>query len=184
MYGIVTIVEGTEGDAVSRLWRNLAETHGAGAIAGFNIPHLSYHVAEQYDLAAVRRLVEETAQHSKAFDVPTVGIGFIASPYPITFINLTRTPALSRVHKGLWQDASQAATGVIERYHTDVWFPHVTLSDTPELLGALPFMARELFSESGALAKVSISNLSVVEELEHGHELRLRVPLAAPASGS
>ncbi len=53
MYGIVTIIEGEAGRQVHALWQQWREQFGDQAVQGMSVPHVSYHVAADYDLDAV-----------------------------------------------------------------------------------------------------------------------------------
>ncbi len=59
--------------------------------------------------------------------------------------------------------------------------PRVTLADQGLTLGATPFLAKVL--AGGRLPHtITIDNLAVIEEKPYGHDVCLRVGLAAPRS--
>ena len=183
MYGIVTIVEGAEGAQITRAWEELRAKHGPEATRGHNLPHFSYHVADDYDLTALERLLTRLAGTYAAFDVRLAGIGTLGhGSHRIVYLNVVRSPALASLQDALWDAASAASTGVIDHYHRDVWSPHVTLGDHPILLEQFPELARHL---GGAPVpdRFRVDNLAVIEEMPYGHEVRLRVSLQAPAPG-
>ena len=76
MYGIVTIVEGAVGARVEAVWASLRERHGADVTRGHNVPHVSFHVADDYDLAAVEQLLERVAARQRPFEAPLFGLGY------------------------------------------------------------------------------------------------------------
>lgn len=177
MYGIVSIVEGPLAAQIERAWATLRAKHGPAATHGHNLPHLSYHVAHDYDLPAVDALFKRLAGASPAFDAPLGGLGTIAfESGRIVFLNVRRTPPLSALQDALWDHASAAATGVIDHYHRDTWMPHITLGDHPILLERFPDLARRLGGEP-IPASFRVDNLALIEEMPHGHEIRLRTSL-------
>ena len=97
MYGIVTLIEGTQADWARGLWAGLTAEFGPEAVAGLNVPHLSYHVANDYDLAAVGERLTHVASRTPSFNVPTSGLGF-DGPSCVLWINAVRTPAMSALH--------------------------------------------------------------------------------------
>ncbi len=176
MFGIVTILEGEPGDQVKRLWNDLAASCGADTVGGFNLPHFSYHVADDYNRESVRALLERLASLTEQFTVPAAGLAFNTGPNTILYINMVRTPPLSTLHDAIWDDATTAGTGVEMRYHRDVWLPHVTLSYAPSVLGVLPHLAG-ILREGKLPRKIPINNLALIEETGTGHEIRIRVTL-------
>ena len=178
MYGIVTIVEGEQAKMIRDQWAALGREHGPESVKGLNVPHLSYHVAEAYDLDAASAVLTRLASTTDPFSIPTSGLGFISAPYTVTWINLTRTPALSNLHQLLWDEVGPAASGTVRRYHPERWFPHVTLSDTPVLLGEAQRLSHALL-EGDRFRAIPMNNLAVVEEMESGHEVRFRVDVGA-----
>ena len=177
MYGIVSIVEGPLGAQIEHAWTDLRAKHGPAATHGHNLPHLSYHVADDYDRPALEVLFARLAATQHPFDVPLGGLGTIAfQSARIVFVNVRRTPALSALHDALWDHASAGATGVINHYHPDTWMPHITLGDHPILLERFPDLARRLGGEP-LPTHFRIDNLALIQEMPHGHELRLRTSL-------
>ena len=145
MYGIVTIVEGALGAQIERAWEELRAKHGPEATRGQTLPHMSYHVADDYDLAAVERLFARLAREQRPFDVRVAGLATVShGSERIVYLNVVRSPALTSLQDALWDEASAAGTGVIEGYHRDVWLPHATLGDHPILLERFADLARRL----------------------------------------
>ena len=179
MYGIVTIVEGAAGAQIERAWEDLRTAHGPEATRGHNVPHVSYHVADDYDLGAMDRLFARVAQEQAPFEVRVAGIGTLAhGSNRIVYLNVVRSPALASLQDALWDAASAAGRGVIGHYHRDTWAPHVTLGDHPILLERLPDLARRL--GGGPVPDgFRVDNLALIEEMPYGHEVRLRVSLGA-----
>ena len=179
MYGIVTIVEGAAGAHVERAWEALRTKHGPEATRGHNLPHVSYHVADDYDLAAVERLFDRISREVTPFDALIRGLSTLSHEETrLVYLSVVRSPALAALQDTLWDDATSAGTGVIDHYRRDVWFPHVTLGDNPLVLDAIPELARILEAEPRP-ESFRVDNLALIEEMPYGHETRLRVSLGA-----
>ncbi len=176
MYGIVTLVEGALGESIKGLWEGLASRYGADAVAGFNMPHFSYHIADDYDLERAKALLDRVASETPAFDLQMAGLGVIVHPQSLVFINLVRSAALSAVHAALWDEATDAGTGVIMYCETDSWLPHVTLGEKPVLIEHVAEIG-DHFGDGLFLKPLRVDNLAIIEEMRDGHELRHRVAL-------
>ena len=176
MFGIVTVLEGERGDQVRSLWAELAAAQGPEVTRGHSLPHLTYHVADEYDREAVRALLERLASTTPAFSVRAAGLGFVAREHFVVWLNAVRSPPLTALHEALWDEATAAGTGVYERYGRDTWFPHTTLGDGDLMREALPQLERAL--HEGRLPEtIAVDNLALIEEVASGHELVFRFPL-------
>jgi 2'-5' RNA ligase len=180
VYGVVTLIEGRAGEQVHALWERLRSELGPQAIAEMTTPHMTYHVADSYDLARVRSLFERIAEERRTFEVGTPGIGLISRiGGGVTFLNVSRTPELDELHGHLWDPCCTASEGqVYDRYRAATWMPHVTLSYAPEVQDAAGLLVEAMRAE--ALPRsVPIDNLAIIEDTGEGHRLTLRVPLRA-----
>lgn len=184
VYGVVTLIEGRAGEQVLALWERLRSELGPEAIAEMTTPHMTYHVADAYDLDAIRRLFERTAEDVCSFEVATPGIGIVArADGGVTWLNVTRTPGLSQLHEVLWDASCAASIGrVYERYTAATWTPHVTLSYAPGVQDAAALLVGTMRAE-GLPRSVPIDNLAIIEDTGAGHRLTLRVPLPEAAGG-
>lgn len=136
-------------------------------------------MADDYDFAAVERVFERIAREATPFDARVRGLATLAhDDARLVYLNVVRSPALTALQDALWDDATAAGTGVYDHYHRDVWFPHVTLGDQPLLLSAIPELARILEAEPRP-ESFRVDNLSLIEEMPYGHEVRIRVSLEA-----
>jgi hypothetical protein len=177
MYGIVTIVDGVGLEQIEVLWAELRAEYGDAALEGFSLPHMTYHVADDYDLDGVRALLERLAEAYPAFTAPMRMIGaLVGEAGMVTSLVPTRTPQLSALHEALWAPASELGTNVIDRYAADGWTPHVSLAYEPAILGAAPRIAEAM--RGGRLpTTLEVDNLSVIEEQPYGHDRVIEVPL-------
>ena len=184
MYGIVTIVggiggvDGGGGEQIEALWAELRADYGDAALEGFSLPHMTYHVADDYDLDRLRAVLDSLAAAQPAFTVPMHTVGaLVGEQGMVTSLVPTRTPQLSALHAALWGPASAVCTGLVERYGPDSWAPHVSLAYEPRILEAAPRIAEAM--RAGRLpTTLEVDNLSVIEEQPYGHDRVIEVPLA------
>lgn len=177
MYGVVTIVEGEAGAKIRALWARLAAEHGSEITAGHSVPHLSYHVADDYDRAAVEALFGRVAATFGPFPASHFGVAAGAlEEFAGVALPVARSPRLSQLHEALWDPCSVAATNVVQRYASELWFPAVALGGEPLFRKAPPLLqgwVREGLLGDGFL----VNNLALIEEVPSGHEVVLRVGL-------
>ena len=178
MYGIVTIVDGVGRAQIEALWAELRTDYGDAALEGFSLPHMTYHVADDYDLDGLHELLQRLAAGQPAFTAPMRTLGaLVGEQGMVTSLVPARTPALSALHAALWEPASALGTNVVEHYAPAAWTPHVSLGYDPRILEAAPRMAEAM--RAGRLpTTLEVDNLSVIEEQPYGHDRVIEVPLA------
>lgn len=120
-------------DADGRAWiegalARLPDGLGAEGDGGSGI-HLSYHVADEYAPVLTERVLPQVAGSQAPVTVRPSGLTVFTEPRPIVCASIVRSPALSRVHRAIWDAASRHATGTVDRFAPDRWAPHVTLTD-------------------------------------------------------
>lgn len=181
MYGIVTIVDGVAREQIEALWAELRADYGEAALAGFSLPHMTYHVADDYDLDALRALLERLAAAQPVFSAPMRTLAALVGEQDtggvVTSLAPTRTPQLSALHAALWEPASALGTNVVAHYAPEGWAPHVSLAYDPRILEAAPRIVAAM--RAGQLpTTLEVDNLSVIEEQPYGHDRVIEVPLA------
>lgn len=177
--GIVTLVEGEALTQVAALRALLEEAVGAPAVRGSRVPHLSYHVAQDYDLPAVDALFARLGAETAPFQVRTPGLLFLRHG---VWLEATRPPQLTALQDALWDEASTAGTGVEQRYHRDRWAPHVTLAERDPGLEFAPAL-RDAFHRELVPAAMTIANIALIEETDTGHDILRRTTLAGAGQG-
>ena len=177
--GIVTLIDGEAEEQVRVLWSQVEAKLGPDAVAEMNTPHTSYHVADDYDRAAVEAVVLSSASATAPFQLPAPGIGLVARDEGCgTWINLARTPQLNSLHDALWGPACAASRGTVyDRYAAPTWFPHVTLSYSP-LVQEAPDLV-EAMREGRLPTTVEINNVALIKDTGHGHEIVMRFDLGS-----
>jgi 2'-5' RNA ligase len=124
MDGVVSLLDTQHCKAIDRLRDELASKFDVHIA---ECPHISYQVAEQYDLAALRLAVAQLAQKCASFQVLTAGLGCFTGAQPIIHMPVVRSSVLTELHQQIWQIVSPLSSGASPHYRPDCWIPHITL---------------------------------------------------------
>lgn len=140
MHGIVTVLAEPHHGWVESLWQALQQRFGVGRPEATSVPHFSYHVAPEYDMARLKAVLVETAVTIPPFTVRTTGIGIFPGELPVLYLPVARSPQLQALHTALWPRLQAVAQGSLDYYAPQNWFPHITLGHndiTPDQLGPI-----------------------------------------------
>jgi 2'-5' RNA ligase len=128
MHGIVSLLDQRHATQVATVWTSLQDRLGRQGMDVPPFPHVSYHVAEQYEVALLEPIVRAFAAHTAPVEVVTTGLGiFTTGLQPVLYITVARHPGLSALQAALWPTLAALSAGIIEYYHPDQWVPHITL---------------------------------------------------------
>lgn len=179
MHGIVSLLDEDHYEMVEDIWAGLEESLGVRGIYTTPFPHFSYHVAEHYDVGAMQRLLHDYASRTPPFEVLTTGLGiFTEGLNPVVYVNVARSPTLSRMNADLWPLMAEVSAGIAEYYHPRQWVPHITLAQgditRENLADAIRILSRWDFTW-----QVRIDNIAVLFNAADAREdkLQLRLPL-------
>ncbi len=144
MQGIASLLDDVSAQGVRALWAELEREQGLyEAARSVPYPHVSYHLAEDYDLSRIGVVMRRVAARIAPFVMRIVGLGAFTTFEPVLYLAVERTPELDALHATLWRELA-AVTDVARRpsplYATASWIPHVTLAQrdlTPETLDTL-----------------------------------------------
>ena len=84
---------------------------------------------------------------------------------------VARSPRLAQLHEALWDDSSAAATNVVQRYSSEVWFPVVALGGEA-LFQQGPARMREWVRDGSVPDGFLVDNLALIEEMPSGQRWR------------
>jgi 2'-5' RNA ligase len=173
LYGIISVLDGTHSRLVRDLWAEIDRTCGPRSLVPHPLPHFTYQVAEDYDLAQLNDLVGTLATHSIPFYVRSTGLG-IFNRFAVVYVAVARTPDLDRYHAALWPQATRAARVPPHSvYAPEHWVPHITLAQGPQIQERIPDIVRLLYRRDLAW-QIEVNNLTVVYEDETHKELICR----------
>lgn len=181
MQGIVSLLDDEHYEQVKEIWAELEERFNVHGLYVTPFPHLSYQVAEAYDMEATTDLLHEVAQNTSPFQIKTAGLGIFTIARPVLYIPVVRGPELSALHRRLWNQVAQYVTGRSAYYQPDMWMPHITLAQGDVDGEKLSEIVRA-FSNRSFHWEVSINNLSFIYDTGTKQGLRCRFNFNGNAS--
>ncbi len=97
MHGVVSLLDGVHQQAIADLWDELEQTCGIKRLREIlPYPHVSYHVAEEYDFDRLDGALTRLAATSAPFVVQTTGVGIFTGASPVLYLAVVRNPELTR----------------------------------------------------------------------------------------
>jgi 2'-5' RNA ligase len=131
MQGIVSLLDADSEQAVRSLWDELAREWNLREAARLApIPHISYHVAEGYDLARIGLVMRRIGADAPPLNVRITGFGEFTAVGPVLYLAIARDTALDSLHASIWKalDDGDIARNSWRLYAPETWVPHVTLA--------------------------------------------------------
>ena len=128
MHGVVSLLDTVHKQRVESLWRELADECGLVGIRATPIPHFSWQIAEDYDLARLEEALEKIARSTKPFVVRTTGLILFTGEKPVIAISVVRDAILSQIHRMVWEQIESISDDPSRFYSPDYWIPHISLA--------------------------------------------------------
>ena len=139
-HGIVSLLDAASEQATRALWAELDARYGLReATLRVPWPHVSYHIAEDYNLAGLAEPLQRVAAQTEPFAATISGLGAFEAPEPVLYLAVERNAALDALHAALWRElaAADLARGASPLYAAAPWQPHITLAQRDLTLAAL-----------------------------------------------
>ena len=182
MHGIVSLLDPSHAAQVTAMWARLQDQLGLQGMDIPPFPHVSYHVAEQYEVALLEPIVRAFAMHTAPVEVVTTGLGiFTRGLQPVLYITVARHPGLSALQAALWPTLAALSAGINEYYHPDQWVPHITLHHGNLSADALAEAVRFL-SQGDFTWRLRLDNLTLL--VGDGELPQHRVQYQYPLTGT
>ena len=122
MQGVVSLLDDQHYARVEAIWEELGQKFDVRGMYVTPYPHFSFQVAEQYDESACEEFLRSLAARMRPFRVRTAGLGIFTVANPILYISVVRSPALSDLHRQLWDGVRQTVPGAVAHYyHPEEW---------------------------------------------------------------
>lgn len=128
LQGVVSLLDDNSERDIRSIWKRLEDDFGLSAVQSSIAPHFSWHVAEEYDQAALRSIINQIACQLKPFRIKTCGLGMFLSPEPVLFVQITMTQQLLDIHRQIFKSIEPCAINSLSYYFPDSWTPHITLA--------------------------------------------------------
>ena len=126
--GVVSLLDPDTDRDVRAIWDRLERDFGLKAVQTAMAPHFSWHVAEKYPYADLKRMLTPLTKKITPFAVKTSGLGLFFNPEPVLFIQIIVNQFLLDLHEQIFTLIEPLCTGSIAYYHPGLWTPHITLA--------------------------------------------------------
>lgn len=167
MQGVVIILKAEAAEAFARVQSDALAELGARLLPSGHIPHLTLHLAEHYDLAALNRIAKGLARSEPPFFMHTEGVAFFSGASPLAYWPVVRAARLSLLQRVLAQEAHPAViSGLSEFCDPQRWIPHVTLGTASDFEAAGRLTAF-LLARSPRL-EIVVDELVICEDTSEG----------------
>lgn len=133
MHGVVGVPDPKHEHLIREMWAGMEAEFGWPSISDTLAPHFSYHVATDYDLELLQQRLVPLARDTKPFVVGIGGVGVFTAEegdveIAVCYLPMIRNDALNSMHHRVWSDLADTAGDINDRYASDVWVPHVTVT--------------------------------------------------------
>jgi 2'-5' RNA ligase len=175
LQGIVSILDPEHCEKVEALWFDLKREFGLKDAANAH-PHVTYQVAEQYEITRAKGVLKRLARRAAPFRVRTSGLGIFTGDSPIVYIAVARSIHLANFHTRLWERISRTAHGVhAHHYGPDNFMPHITLAAGDLKAEQLPNVVR-LLADRPFSWEITLDNLTLVPDAAGSRDQWIRFP--------
>lgn len=158
---VITLLEGPARDAADGLWGGLKAVLGLPALSGASHPHLTWHAAPAYDVAALRIALRQVAASTKPMRIPCGPPAVLRGPQCLLYAPLELRPDLLALHARIARAADAAAGTTAGAWAPDAWAPHITLAAGAIPESELPSALRLLAARDVPLA-LDLTHLTLV----------------------
>ncbi|HZT38195.1 MAG TPA: 2'-5' RNA ligase family protein, partial [Bryobacteraceae bacterium] len=99
MQATVSLLDARHSKIVKDLWAELNDRFGVRGIYVTPFPHMSYHVADSYDLQSFQPALAAIAADAHPIQIHTSGLGVFTGGRPILYVPVVRSPELTELHR-------------------------------------------------------------------------------------
>jgi hypothetical protein len=128
MHAVISLLPQPLYKQVEAIWKELERRFGLQGVQVTPFPHLTWQVAEDYDLDALPGLLEQLAADIRPVPVRTAGLGIFTGPSPVAYVAVINSPYLSEVQHTIWNTLDPIASQPVTYYLPNMWIPHISLA--------------------------------------------------------
>jgi 2'-5' RNA ligase len=176
MVGVVSLLDEENSTFIRELWAGLTKEFGFSGTHADSSPHVSFHVAAEYDMDAVDARLQSLAKSIPPFEAQTNGIGIFPGDEIVVHLPVIRQPRLTVMQRAVFDEIRHCARGDEHYYRPDQWVPHITLGRWDRSADVVADVVRYLASRE-LDRSFPVDNLSVIEETGETRRVVCRYPL-------
>ncbi|MCL4870970.1 MAG: 2'-5' RNA ligase family protein [Anaerolineae bacterium] len=170
MYGVVLLLPEKYNQIIQMMYDEWVQDLGVDLRPQPSLPHVSIHIAEKYDAAALRPIMAEVAAAMPPLTLSTSGLGLFTGLEPVLHVAVTCGRDLLDFHARLHARLNPLSQGSNSYYQPGQWMPHITLSQNPHLRGHLPHLINQL-SQRDFSWQIPIRQLAYINKELTTHEV-------------
>jgi 2'-5' RNA ligase len=128
IYGILTIPQQDTANFAYHEWKNLIDLCDLPDENIPPVPHLTWHVANEYDFIRTEFCLAELVKDVKPIYTKVIGLGIFSGLEPVIYLPVFKNSKLIRFHQKIWKGINRYAIEPSKFYAPDTWIPHLTLA--------------------------------------------------------
>ena len=118
-----------ESDPVMKsTWDRIQRVFEIAGMTLTDLPHFSWHVAEEYDFERLGNRLDEVVKNLSPVNLHIAGAGIFSGENPVIYLPVTKTPRISAIHNSISSWIGDFTSTTNPNYNPDIWIPHITLS--------------------------------------------------------
>jgi 2'-5' RNA ligase len=127
MDGIVTTLPEPYTSKLLGIWNDIENEFGFNGVKATPIPHFTWHVAADYNLAKVKNELKILIKDIKPFVVKTKGLSHFKKSTFVAYISIHKNKELTALHHKICEQLSIHSTDALDYYLPLSWVPHITI---------------------------------------------------------
>lgn len=177
MFALVSVLDQTHCALVEGLWDALQQEFGLQSVYTTPYPHISYHVAQRYDVERLEADMARLARQLPPLTIQTSGLGLFTARPLVLYVPIVRAPQLAALHQTLFTAALASAEGPLDYYRPEHWMPHITLAHSDLTPENLPEIVKYLTTHHTFEWNIPLDSLALICEQCGEQNLQGRVAL-------
>ena len=134
---LATSLDEPAASRVREVWARLESELGLKGVQRVPFPHLTWLGCEMLDTPRLVEALGDFAHGTAPVPVRSASLGLFMKPAPVLHLAVVRSPALSALHRRLWDLVEAYAAEMHGLYRPELWVPHITLAQgdlSPDLI--------------------------------------------------
>jgi 2'-5' RNA ligase len=161
---------------VRQWWDILERELGISGVRRVPFPHLTLFGFDGLEYPTIQKTMEDFSGSTVPLTLHSVGLGMFLKPMPVIYTPVIRNPALSDLHRHLWDIVSGLGGNMYGLYAPDRWIPHMTLAQF-DLTRDNHLPVLERLMELDLQLEFEVRNLTLFNWIGPRYEPQERYPL-------